>query len=206
MVPFLLNASHITYQSRTTLHNIHYTHPYEQSGGSLIEFAHTSTPHYLASILTTCPLDTLPIGLISVTDVRGVYYVHATHAVSYMQLMQCMPWILNGMFHNNVEATLVTDRISFECNQGRQAVRAPFVTVPTNTEKWAWYTGIVFVVVTTDYLLLGRHATNVGVGVRVYWSMFSISWLDLCINNQQIHSDFPMCFLFIIYSPTCFGQ
>jgi len=81
VVPFLLNASHITYQSRTTLHNIHYSYPYEQSGGPLIELVHTSTPHYLPSILTTCPLDALPIGLISVTDVRRVYYVNATHAV-----------------------------------------------------------------------------------------------------------------------------
>jgi len=62
VVPFLLNASHITYQSRTTLHNIHYSYPYEQSGGPLIELVHTSTPHYLPSILTTCPLDALPIG------------------------------------------------------------------------------------------------------------------------------------------------
>jgi hypothetical protein len=81
VLPFLLNASHIIYQSRTTLHNIYYAYPYEQSRGSLIEAAHTYTLHYLASILTTCPLDTLPVGLMFVTDIRGVDYVNATHAV-----------------------------------------------------------------------------------------------------------------------------
>jgi hypothetical protein len=91
VLPFLLTASHITYQSRTTLHNIHYAYPYEQSGGSLIELAHTFTPHYLPTILTTS-LDTLPMGLISVTDIRGVYYVNATHAVYAVDFEWAVPY------------------------------------------------------------------------------------------------------------------
>ena len=111
MLPFLLNASYITYQSRTTLHNIHYAYPYEQSGGSLIELAHTSTPHYLASILTTCPLGALPIGLISVTDIKGVYYVHATHAVDFVWDVpyQCLGYTGHGSDNFRVQPRLFYD-------------------------------------------------------------------------------------------------
>jgi hypothetical protein len=114
VLPFLLNASHITYQSRTTLHNIHYAYPYEQSEESLTELAQTSRPHYLASILTTCPLGALPIGLISVTDIKGVYYVNATHAVYAVDFEWDVPYQCLGYTGHGSDIIRVQPRLFYE--------------------------------------------------------------------------------------------